>query len=160
MRPTRLVLCVLVCVAACHTAPISRIHDLEVPAGLTSKQVEFVILASLADNPPPRELSPELEITDRALAAWFGPFYRSARSQGGSWFLEGRSPGVVYAGLQRDPYYLRVGLNYDGSKIRFVIEESRNLRQSRWRIHRSAVAWIEELEIDIRRNLGKMSVGD
>jgi hypothetical protein len=56
MRPTRLVLCVLVCLAACHTAPISRIHDLEVPAGLTSKQVEFVILASLADNPPPREL--------------------------------------------------------------------------------------------------------
>ena len=160
MRLTGLALCALVCLAACNTARISQIHDLEAPSGLSSKEVEFVILASLADNPPPRELSPELDVTDRALKAWFGPFYRSARTQGGSWFLEGRSPGVVYAGLERGPYYLRVGLHYDESKIRFVIEESRNLRQSRWRIHGSAVAWIQELEIDIRRNLGKMSVRD
>jgi hypothetical protein len=160
MRIIGLLPCVLVCLVACKTTLISKIHDLEVPPGLSSQQVEFVILASLADNPPPRELSPELEIGDRALQAWFGPFYRSARTHSGNWFLEGRSPDVVYAGLQRRSHYLRVGLHYDRSEIRFVIEDSRNLKQSRWWIHRSAVVWIQELEIDIRRSLGQLSVRD
>jgi hypothetical protein len=158
MRIAGLVPCVLVCLVACKTSWISRIQELEVSPGLSSQQVEFVILASLADNPPPLELSPELEITDRALQAWFGGFYRSARTSSGNWFLEGRSPGVVYAGLQRRSHYLRVGLHYDEAKIRFVIEDSRNLKQSHWRIHRSAVVWIQELEIDIRRSLGQLSV--
>ena len=158
MRLTGLVPCVLVCLVACKTTWISNIHDLEVPFDLSSQQVEFAILAALADNPPPADLSPELEITDRALKAWFGPFYQSARTPGRNWFLEGRSPGVVYSGLQRGSHYLRVALHYDSSKIRFVIEESRNLRQRGGRIHRSAVLWMQELEIDIRRSLGQLSV--
>lgn len=149
----------LLAVLSCNTAPKSTIGSIRVPGHLTNRQVEFGILAALADQPPPGELSPELEVTDRALKAWFGWRYDSARGESGRWFLEGRETDRILAGLQRDEYYLRVAIIYTSAEVEFEVVDSRNLRESKHRIHESAVAWIQELEILIRRSLGQLTIG-
>lgn len=149
---------VLVCVLGCNTVPKEQIQAIDVPPGLSSQQVEFAILATLADNPPPDDLSPELDITDRALKAWFGWSYQSARENRGDWFLEARTPGRITAGIQRGRYYLRVGIIHGADQVSFHVENSRNLRESNIRIHKTAVRWIQDLEIEIRRSLGQLAV--
>jgi len=135
----------------CLTAK-SPLRDIPVPPGLSEKQVEFAILAALAQDPPPAGLSPELEITDRALSAWFGSRYRGSKH----WFFEGRDTNRVHAGFSSGDYYLRVGIIYSTSLVSFEIEDSRNLRETSTLIHKAAVTWIQDLEIRIRGMLGQV----
>jgi len=156
-----LVLIVALVAVGCSTVPKSSIGHIDVPPGLSPQQIEFAILAALADDPPPEDLSPEVEITDRALKAWFGWRYKSMSTRGKSnrWFLEGRSPGRITAGTERGSHYLRVGISHNSNRIDFKIEESRNLAETSDRIHEHAVLWIQNLEIEIRRILGQLSIG-
>ena len=142
---------------ACNTVSKGSLPGIDVPPGLTSSEIEFAILATLADQPPPEGLSPELEVTDRALKAWFGGRYQSAQKEHDRWFLEGRSSNRVHAGIQRGQHYLRVGIVYSPSRIDFEIEDSRELRESRRSIHQAAARWIQDLEIQLRRSLGRLS---
>jgi hypothetical protein len=147
-------------VVSCTTVPKSNIQSIEVPPGLTDRQGEFGILAALADQPPPEKLDPSIEITDRALEAWFGFRYSRMRGDQGQWYLEARDrPNRrVVAGHQRDQYYIRLELVYDDTTVRLTVASSRNLDESSTRIHGAAIQWIQELEMDIRRALGQLSV--
>ena len=153
----RVLIIALALLFACRTVPKSQIQDIDVPPGLTAQQVEFAILVSLADQPPPDDLGPGAEITDRALKAWFGWRYQSIREAQGDWFLEGREPGMILAGLQRRSHYLRLALHYSASQIRFEILDSRNLDETETMIHQAAAQWIQDLEIEVRRALGQLS---
>jgi hypothetical protein len=159
MRPLQIPLAaalVLLATVSCTTVPKSSIGSIQVPGHLTERQVEFAILAALADQPPPDDLSPGLEITDRALKAWFGWRYQSARDARNRWFLEGRETDRIFAGFQRGNYYVRVAISYSSAEVRFEVDDSRNLRESESRIHHAAVEWIQELEVRIRRFLGQL----
>jgi hypothetical protein len=149
---------VLVGSLSCKTVPLSEIRSIEVPGDLSAREVEFAILAALADDPPPDGLTPGIEITDRALKAWFGWRYKGLSEREERWFLEGRELGSVLAGYQEDEYYVRISIDFDASQVSFRVLESRNLRHSETRIHRSVVEWITELEMEIRRSLGQLSV--
>jgi hypothetical protein len=143
---------------SCRTVPVSEIRSIEVPGDLSEREVEFAILAALADAPPPGGLSPGLEITDRALEAWFGWRYKALSDRQERWFLEGREPGSVLAGYQLDEYYVRLSIDFDASQVSFRIVETRNLPHCETRVHRSVIEWITELEMEIRRSLGQVSV--
>lgn len=157
IRGIVLLACVTCLFSGC-TSYKSSINYIDVPKGLSKQQVEFAILASLANQPPPEGLSPELEITDRALKAWFGFGYNSVSGDRAGWFLEGREGGQIFAGLQRSSYYLRVAIDYSPQRVSFHVVDSRNLRETKYTIHRTAVRWIQDLEIAIRRSLGQLSV--
>jgi hypothetical protein len=73
------------------------------------------------------------------------------------WYPESADPGVIHAGLEKGPYYLRVAIDYDDSTVQTRIVESKQLRQTDDRIHKSAVQWIDQLEMRIRRALGQLA---
>jgi hypothetical protein len=116
------------------------------------------ILVTLAEKPPPADLRPSEKIADHALKAWFGPFYRSIQQPDGRWFLEAREEQSITAGIQSGPYYVRVRMDYDAHGVRFELEETRNLRHYADRVHERAVQWIQDLEVGIRRALGRISM--
>ena len=137
----------------CSTVPKDSIPmHIGIPSGFATQQIEFAILAALASDPPTEGLTPEVEITDREFDEWFGWQYQMAQSDG-RWVLESRRPGVIMAGFQRGPHYLRIAIFHAADEIRFAFDDSREMRESESYIHGNAVRWIEELDIRIRRSL-------
>ena len=157
MRPV-LVLVTAILLMGCKTVPESNIRDIDVPGELNTAQVEFASLVTLAERPPPEDLRPSERIADHALKAWFGPFYQSIQQPDGRWFLEAREDQSITAGLQSGPAYVRVRMDYDAQSVRFELEETRNLRRYSNRVHERAVQWIQDLEVGIRRSLGRISM--
>ena len=140
-------------VVGCKTTSKSNIETLDVPTGLSTKDVEYAILAAL-ETKPAEELPSGQKVADRALRAALWPIYRSVDPSDEQWFLEGGSPGVLMAGYKRGDHYLRVAIHYNSEKISFVVDGSRNLRESEGSIHKAAVEWIRDLEMRIRRSIG------
>jgi|CXWL01.1.fsa_nt_gi hypothetical protein len=149
----------IVSLSGCHTTTIPTFDNIPVPPGLTLNQVEVAILAALAKQPVPKELSEGADIADRAMAAYFGPLrYQSARSsRSQEWYPESRQSGQIVAGLNVRSHYLQVRLDFDAAEIRPSISNSRNLSQSETRIHSNAIEWVHRLEDQIRRSVGFMS---
>ena len=71
------------------------------------------------------------------------------------WFLEGRNPGVVMAGIERKGHYLRVAITHNTRWVSFKIDGSRHLRETDSFIHAAAIKWIRNLEIRVRHSLGE-----
>ena len=65
---------------------------------------------------------------------------------------------MVTTGIQRGKYYLRVAISHSTEQVRFTVDESRNLRETEGLIHTTAVRWIQDLEIKVRRSLGRVAV--
>jgi hypothetical protein len=152
---------VLACTLGCKSsklAPLKKRTSIAVPAGLNANDVEVVVLYELVDKRVPVDLNPGERITDNAMKALFPFRYRRVSEREQSlWYPESVEKGVIYAGYERNggKHYLRVAIEYtdDAVKIRFV--ESRGVSQVDNRIHRNAVIWIDQLEVRIRRALGK-----
>lgn len=137
-------------VVGCTTVPNRPTAPIPVPYGLTENQVQIAILSAM-DQPSPK-LSQGAEITDRALSVAL-PGYGDRRN----WYFEDRRPGIIYAGYQRRNWYMRVAVRYDTRVVTLFIEESRNLKQSGNKIHKTAIAELHTLEDRLRRSLGQMA---
>lgn len=78
------------------------------------------------------------------------------RSRHQYWYYEGkRGKDIIYAGYHRKKFYMRIEIKYSEDNLVFTIVDSKNLRQSKRSIHKSALIWLNELERKIRINLGK-----
>jgi hypothetical protein len=100
----------------------------------------------------PGSLTEGEKITDHVLTTLFGT--RSRLNPSNEWFFEGREVGRVYAGFQRDSYYIHVALDYDDRAVTTNIVRSENLDQGGGRIHKAAVLWVHDYHARLRRYLG------
>lgn len=157
--------CWVISITGCVTVPNVSPPPIVVPKGLASADIEKAIVASVPGNPTAKNLSPGQEVTDTVLSSipvgGFGANYSGARTRnasgGNGWFFEGRDTNVVFVGFQHREYYIRVAAQYDTTNITLKILESRNLKQSEDRIHRTAILWLSSLEGRIRYNLGVLA---
>ena len=155
-----LVACTLA--AGCKTRPIEPSDPIPVPRGLTQLQVRDAILYALSADPaptdPPPELTPGEEMADKGLAIALWPFYRrvgSSRKEA-AWFLESLEENVVVGGYERGRHYIRAEIRFDRHNVTVRIADAENLDYTPGsRIHKAAFVWIEQLERDIRRALGR-----
>lgn len=138
----------------CYTAKIPVRPAVSVPPLLSEPDVELIILFDLANQPLPPEFTNGERIADNALQAAFGWRYQTAQPPRAVWFPESVEPGVIYAGYERRNHYLRAAIRYTQSSVSISIVESRNLYQSGDRIHKNAIAWVDQLEGRVRRALG------
>lgn len=145
----------------CKTTAI-RDDVIAVPPGLEAEQVEVALIAAIFSLTPPSGsgMSNPEAIADSALKAAFGWRYQSInprRRDAGRWHLEGRDHDrqIVYAGYQNKANYMRVAMTYTANDVRFSIVDSTGLRQSETKIHRAALAWMDELKMSARRTLGQ-----
>lgn len=140
---------------SCRTAPITQRPPIAVPPGLTANDVKFAILEDLANRPEAPTLTPGEHIADDAMKVMLWPFYKGTPPAEQQWFPESVEPGVIYAGYQKQDYYLRVAIDYDDTSVRLRIVGSKNLNESDGQIHKSAFKWISTLENEIARALGR-----
>lgn len=141
--------------AACQTAPLVNPEPIAVPPGLSSQQVEVAILSGIRNTPPP----PDYRLDEDMDEAEFDAFVRRhlmSDLRRRSWFAESREPGVVHAAVDTRGHYLRVAVRFDTDQVRIQLAESRNLKQSRNRIHGRALRWMRNLEFHVRRELNRM----
>ena len=157
MRKLGLVVVAFAFTLGCKTVPIEQRASIAVPAGLNANDVEVVVLYELANQNVPANLKPGERIANNAMKALFFPFYQSVSDRKAGWYPESIEQGVVYAGFEKGRYYLRVAIEYTDSVVQTRLIESKNLSQTGWRIHKSAVVWIDQLEMRIRRALGQMT---
>lgn len=156
-------MCLLV--LGCKTRSIEPTQPIGVPPGLTQEQVAHALLNVLVSDEPASEettkdgLTSGERIADKALGVALWPFYRREKPRpprDHEWFLESIEPGLAIAGYQRRRNYLRVEIHFDTDLVSLRIAAARNLRYTPdSRIHKAAFLWIEELETDIRRSLGR-----
>ena len=162
MRPAspiaRSSLVVLLLLAACRTAPLENPEPIAVPRGLTAQQVEVAILAGILNKPPPDDYRPGGDMDRETFDEFvWHHFLVDARTR--SWFPESRQRGLVVAAVNTRGHYLKVEIRHDTELVTIQVVESRNLQQSGGRIHKRALAWLRNLEVHIRRELGRMAVG-
>ena len=151
MFKLRLVMVVLACTLGCKSSklvPIKQRASIAVPAGLNANDVEVAVLYELADQQVPADRAPG-ERTESLFRKLVGS------PDAGMWYPESVEQGLVYAGFEKGQHYLRVAIEYTDSAVQIRLIESRNLLQIDQRIHRNAVVWIDQLEVRIRRALGK-----
>ena len=74
------------------------------------------------------------------------------------WAVESRNPGSIVASCKKNNHYLQTMIRYDSAELRISIIGSKNLRQSKNRIHENAYEWIADLEFRIRSELGKLAM--
>lgn len=158
--------CWAISLASCVTVPNVSPPPIVVPKGLATADIEKAIVASVPGSPTATNLSPGQQMTDTVLSSipvgGFGANYGGARTRnasgGNGWFFEGRDTNVVFIGFQHREFYIRVAAQYDTTNITLKILESRNLKQSEDRIHRTAIVWLSSLEGRIRYNLGALAL--
>ena len=158
MFELRLVMVVLACTLGCKSSklvPIKQRASIAVPAGLNANDVEVAVLYELADQQVPADRAPGERIAN---SSRFLFLYRSGPTpKAPSWYPESVEQGLVYAGFEKGQHYLRVAMEYTDSVVQIRLIESRNLLQIDQRIHRNAIAWIDQLQVRIRRALGQMA---
>jgi len=131
----------------CKTVPIKERAPIAVPAGLSANDVEVAVLYELANRNVPTNLTPGEQISNNAMKALFLFRYQNVSDRKWGWYPESAEPGVIYAGFEKRTFYLRVAIAYGDSIVQTRIIESKELQQSDERIHKSAVQWIDELEM-------------
>lgn len=105
----------------------------------------------------PADLTPGERITDNAMKAFFLLRCQTVSDRKPSWYPESAEKGVIYAGFEKGPYYLRVAIEYSDSAIQTRLIESRNLSRTCTRVHKTSVLRIDQLEVKIRRALGQLA---
>jgi hypothetical protein len=141
----------------CKTVPIEQRAPIAVPAGLNANDVEVAVLYELANQNVPAELTPGERIANNAMKALFLFRYQNVSDRKPGWYPESAEQGIVYAGFEKGPYYLRVAIEYTDSAVQTRLIESKNLSQTDRRIHKAAPIWIDQLEMRIRRALGQLA---
>jgi len=141
---------------ACKSVPIEDRPPIAVPAGLTANDVELAILYDLAQQNFPTDLTPGQQISNNQLKALLLT-YRSVDGRKPGWYPESAQPGLICAGYDSGRHYLRVSIQYDDTTVKTRIIESRGLDQESGRIHKSAIRWLDGLEVQIRRALGQIA---
>jgi hypothetical protein len=159
MRFVWMPLLILSLLGGCKTVFIEQRAPIAVPAGLNANDVQVAVLYDLANQNIPADLTPGERIANNAMKALFPFGYQSVSDRKPGWYPEAAEQGVIYAGFEKGPYYLRVAIEYSDSAIQTRFIESRNLSQTNTRIHKSAVVWIDQLEMRIRRALGQLAAG-
>ena len=157
MRKLGLIVVALAFTLGCRTVLIEERASITVPAGLNANDVEVAVLYELANQNVPADLTPGERIANNAMKALFLFRYQNVSDRQPGWYPESAEPGVVHAGFEKRAYYLRVAIEYTDSAIRVRLLESKNLAQTDQRIHKSAVVWIDQLEMRIRRALGQLA---
>jgi len=131
----------------CNTIAIMPRDPIDVPRGLTDRQVELVILQSA--------LGLRLATGDeRRMAEEEGfvePTYIQFRNS--DWQLEDNRPGVILASVSPRTHYLRVAIRYDSNRVRVEIDGAENMKYDGSFIHGKAIRWIGNLEESIRSGL-------
>lgn len=161
--------CWVVSMTGCVTVPNVSPSPIVIPKGLTLADVDKAIVAAVPGNPAANSRTHGQEVTDTVLSSIpvgvgfqsFGQEYSAKQTKnaagGNNWFFEGRDTNVVYIGFQHREFYIRVAARYNTTNITLKILESRNLKQSEDRIHRTAITWLSSLEGRIRYNLGVLA---
>lgn len=153
---TALIVAVALAAAGCRTVPIPPPVTIDVPPGLTSQEVEVAVIAGILNTHPPVSYDPTRELPQREFDAMLARDFL-ATAHGRSWFPDARQGDVRYATVDTRGHYLRVAIHMNTRQLRIEIVESRNLLQSNGVIHKKAVAWVENLEAHIRRELGRLA---
>jgi hypothetical protein len=149
---------IVVVLTSCETrtTSISNVKTISIPQNLTAKEAKIAMAVSVSQEGTSNEWTNWQKMTDAALSARFGFLYARQHSRG-RWFIERIDPGAVVFGYTQGNYYLRVRMNIETDRIVPVIEDSNGLLQSGDSIHKSAIDWINRLEILIRSSLGEFS---
>ena len=144
-------------VVGCRTVPFPEPYLIDVPAGMTQRQLEVAIVAGILNSHPPVDYDPMADVSDEEFhALLWQRFVGTARSR--SWFPESREGDTIYASVDTRGLYLRAAIERGPGHIRVSISESRNLSEGDGRIHKRAVVWLRNLEAHIRREVGRMAL--
>jgi hypothetical protein len=141
----------LAIIDGCSTKKNTSPPPTVVPASMTENDVEYVLISCLGSPADQERASPGMYMANELLHHRFGGEFIQKRY----WGYEGRGNGEVFAGFNSRKYYMRVRMAYNTKNIRFSIIDSRNLKQSKTRIHKSALRWLGGLESGIRSCLGE-----
>jgi len=144
-------------VVACRTVPFPEPYLIDIPAGMTQRQLEVAIVAGILNSHPPADYDPMAEVSEEEFhALLWQRFVGTAHSR--SWFPESREGETIYASVNTRGLYLRAAIERGPDQLRVSIVESRNLSQGDGRIHKRAVVWLRSLEAHIRREVGRMAL--
>lgn len=146
------------CLLSCRTVTLTPRPPIPVPTGLSQVDVEAAVLASLSGDKGKKTLSAAEEITDNALKAGMWRYESVRQGPSGTWFVESVSPGAVESGYVLRDHYLRAAIEFDDTTVNIRVVDSRNLQQDGDSIHKNAVRWLDQLEVQLRRSLGQKSL--
>jgi len=155
-RSIVLIACIVL-VFGCRTVPFPEPYIIDVPVGMTQRQLEVAIVAGILNSHPPVDYDPMAKISEEEFhALLWQRFVGTARTR--SWFPESREGDTIYASVDTRGLYLRAAIERRPDQIRVSISESRNLSEGDGRIHKRAVVWLRNLEAHIRREVGRMAL--
>jgi len=137
----------------CSTASISKsLQNIPIPGNLDQSDAKAAVVFAISTKPLP-EASNWQKIVAGALASQgFG----SGLGRN-TWFIESVEPDAVIYGYKRGEYYIRVRLTITNRQIVPTIEDSKNLKQHKDKIHEGALGWVDALCINVRATLGNFS---
>lgn len=145
----QLVLLAAIVMTACTTTLNTSPPPTVVPDSLSKQDVEQAIIMCFRDPDTAGEVSMGAHMAGELFYKRFGSDFIKKY-----WHYEGRGEDKLKAGYTNRKYYMHVEIDYSDDVV-FSITDSRNLRQSDKRIHKSAVKWLGRLESDIRICLGE-----
>lgn len=148
----KILLVLMLFLAACSTTRNVSPPPTMVPPALSQKEVEQAVMLALKDAPRPSQQSLGSAIVDKIFDRAFG----DGLSRKQYWYYEGRGDNVVFAGFYHSDYYMRAEVSYSAREVKFRIVDSRNLQQTKYRIHKNALVWLGYLERDVRASLGSL----
>ena len=120
--------------------------------GMPVEDVELGILLAIASPSSPPALPPGEAISDALLPTVLAGA-TSPRGPDRPWYFAGRSPGLVFAGYERDDITMRVAIRYDDEMVLLRIVESQNLGQTEDSIYEDAFTLLGDLDERIRRSV-------
>lgn len=140
------ILLLLWMLAGCNTIRLVSPPPSSVPQSMTEEEIEYVLISCLGSSANDQNVSAGMHMANEILHRRFGGEFVQKRY----WSYEGRDKDVVYAGFNNRSHYMRVKMAYSKEDVRFSIVDSRNLKQTKTRIHRNAMQWLGGLESGIR----------
>lgn len=133
-----------------------RVLSIKVPSALLGS---LFILNCTTPIPEPRPIPIPSQVSRQMvgpaiLAALQLPGGPKSR---GVWLPEETEGDKVLAGYHQGPYYLQVGLGISDNEISFTILGSKNLRQTKGRIHRTVGIWLSDLRLNVQREISHLA---
>jgi hypothetical protein len=146
----------------CRTTEIGPPVRISVPSGLSNEDTEVAIVAMLTagnevERKEPTDPNTHTLIIANPIGAMLLDAYRT-RAPSKGWFVESWDRDRIFAGYQQGSHYLRILIAAGHEEVVVTIVDSKNLKQSSGRIHRSALEWVNRLEVNIRDALGRASL--
>ena len=141
--------------AACKTAEIPQSWTTPIPSGLTTEEAAIAIAGMLTN---PGDAAENEKQTVFRFTPFGGRIFEQSLQAGMTstgWFLEVWDDQLITAGFQHKLHYLRAVIRVDEASIVTAISDSKNLKQEGKTIHENALVWVDALQVDIRRMLGR-----